>query len=46
MNHEIKCKKRKCFDEDSIEYELEEVYDKNNPIQQIESDLLKGMLGQ
>lgn len=44
MKQKIICKQKKCFDEKSLDTELEQVYDKTNLIDSIELELLKEML--
>jgi hypothetical protein len=41
---QISCIKGKCFEKDTIEDELDSIYDKDNYAQRIELDILKRMI--
>lgn len=44
MKQKIICKQKRCFDEGSLDTELEQVYDTTNLVDDIELELLKEML--
>lgn len=44
MEREIVCQKGKCFDFESVEHELDSLFNRTNIVEQIELDLLKERL--
>ena len=44
MDQEIKCRKGKCIDKNSIDSELDSVYSDKSIVNDIEKDLLKDLL--
>ena len=45
MSKQIICQKGKCYEEDSIETELDSLFDDTNIVDKIQHDLLKRMIG-
>ena len=44
MKQKIICQKGKCFETDTIESEFDSIFEKSNLVDQIQLDIMRGMM--